>query len=114
MLDEAIGTAPIEAYEGYAFLHLVARPVVPDEDLLDRAKGDQQIADFLYGLFAAAVSDDVYPRSYVPDLSLSKSYERRADGWASSEGLREEWRESRDSKDVLDFEIGLNGSGHLF
>jgi hypothetical protein len=114
MLDAAITSAPIEAYEQYAFLHLVARPVVPEEDLLDRAKGDQHIADFLYGLFAAAVSDDVYPRSYVPDLSLSKSYERRADGWASSEGLGEEWRESRGSKDVLDFEIGLNGSGHLF
>ena len=114
MLDEAIASAPVEADEGYAFLHLVARPVVSDEDLLDRAKGDQHIADFLYGLFAAAVSDDVYPSSYVPDLSLSKSYERRADGWASSEGLGEEWRESRGSKDVLDFEIGLDGSGHLF
>jgi hypothetical protein len=114
MLDEAIVSAPIETYEGHAFLHLVARPVVPDEDLLDRAKGDQHIADFLYGLYAAAVSEDVFPRSYGPDLSLSKDYERRADGWASSQGLREEWRESRGSKDVLDIEIGLNGSGHLF
>jgi hypothetical protein len=106
MLDEAIVSAPIETYEGHAFLHLVARPVVPDEDLLDRAKGDQHIADFLYGLFAAAVSDDVFPRGYGPDLSLSKDYERRADGRASSQGLREEWRESRGSKDVLDIEIG--------
>jgi hypothetical protein len=114
MLDEAIDSASIEPHEDFAYLHLVARLVVPDEDLLDRAKGEQHIADFLYGLFTAAVSAEVFPSNFAPDLSLSKSYERRANGWAASEGLGEEWRESRGPKDVLNFEIRLDGGGHLF
>jgi hypothetical protein len=114
MLDEAIASAPIEPHEGYAFLHLVARPVVPNEVLLDRAKGNQHIADFLHGLFSAAANAEVFPSNFVPDLPLSKSYERRANGWAASEGLGEEWRESRGPKGVLDFEIRLDGGGHLF
>jgi hypothetical protein len=114
MLDEAIVSAPLEPHEGYAFLHLVARPVVPDEGLLDRAKGEQHIADFLYGLFSAALTAEVFPSNFVPDLTLSKRYERRADGWAESQGLNEEWRETRGPKDVLDFEIRLDGGGRLF
>jgi len=114
MLDEAIASAPLEPHEGYAFLHLVARPVVPDEGLLDRAKGEQHIADFLYGLFSAALTAEVFPSNFVPDLTLNKRYERRADGWAESQGLNEEWRETRGPKDVLDFEIRLDGGGRLF
>jgi hypothetical protein len=107
-------SAPLEPHEGYAFLHLVARPVVPDEGLLDRAKGEQHIADFLYRLFSAALTAEVFPSNFVPDLTLSKRYERRADGWAESQGLNEEWRETRGPKDVLDFEIRLDGGGRLF
>jgi hypothetical protein len=114
MLNEAIESAPIEPHEDFAYLHLVARLVVPDEDLLDRAKGEQHIADFLYGLFTAAVTGEVFSTMYSPDLDLSKNYERRADGWVASQGLGEEWRESRGPKDVLDFEIRLDGGGHLF
>jgi predicted HTH transcriptional regulator len=36
MLDEAIELAPIPPREGFAYLHLVARPVVPDEELYDK------------------------------------------------------------------------------
>jgi hypothetical protein len=114
MLDEAVDSAPIESHEGHAFLHLVARPVVPDEVLLDRAQGERHIADFLYGLFSTAVSEDVYSTSFSPDLSLNKRYERRADGWAASEGLDAEEGASVDPGHVLDFEIGLDGSGRLF
>jgi hypothetical protein len=39
MLDKAINAAQIEPHEDFAYLHLVARPVVPDEDLLDKARG---------------------------------------------------------------------------
>jgi hypothetical protein len=114
MLGEAISSAPIEPHEDYAFLHLIAGPVVPDEDLLDKARGDQQVEQFLNGLFSAAVSAEVYSVPYSPDLYEHNNYERRADGWAASQGLGVEWRESRGPKDVLDFEIRLDGGGHLF
>lgn len=115
MLDEAVDSAPIRPHEGYGFLHLIARPVVLDEDLLDRAKKDEHIVDFLYRLFSDAISHDVYSTSFSPDLSLSKSYERRADGWVASQGFEEGlWRGVVDPGHVLDFEIGLDGHGHLF
>jgi hypothetical protein len=67
-LNEAIDSAPIEPQEDLAYLHLVARPVVPDEDLFDTAKGDQVAAQFLTSLFSATLSAEVFSTSYSPDL----------------------------------------------
>jgi hypothetical protein len=39
LLERAIDNAPVGPHSELAYLHLVARPVVPDEDLLDRARG---------------------------------------------------------------------------
>jgi len=119
LLEEAIARAPIERDQDFAYLHLFARPVVSDEDLLDRAKGDQHVADLLNALFSAAFSDDVWPgtygrKSYSPDLTDNNSFERRADGWATAQGLEADWWNSVEPANVLDFEIGLDGSGHLF
>ena len=87
--------------------------------LLDQAKGDKHIASFLNGLFAAAVSEDVWPRTYggkgySPDLADSNSFDLRADGWTTSRGLGEDWQRYRDPGEVLQFVIGLNGGGRLF
>jgi hypothetical protein len=114
MLNEAIGSAPIDPHEDFAYLHLVARPVVPDEDFLDKARGDQHVPPFLNSLFSAALSAEVYSTRFAPDLHGGDNFERRADGWAVSRGLGVPWREFKDPASVLDFEIGLDGSGHLF
>ena len=37
LLDGAIARAPLDPRDDLGYLHLVARPVVPDEDLLDKA-----------------------------------------------------------------------------
>ena len=92
LLDEAIAGASIEPHDDFSYFYLVASAVVPDEDLLDRARGDQHLATFLDGLFSAALSDDVWPstyggKSYQPDLADNNAFERRADGWATGQGL---------------------------
>lgn len=119
ILNEAIAMAPIERRESFAYLHLVVRTVVPDEDLLDRAKGDQHITDFLNGLISAALTEDVWSGTYggkgfSPDLANNSSFERRADGWTTGRGLGVDWENFKDPAHVLDFEIGLDGSGRLF
>jgi Putative DNA-binding domain len=114
MLNEAIDSAPIEPHEDFAYLHLVARLVGPDEDLFDKARGDQQAMQYLSNLISSALSAEVYPTSYSPDLHGGYDYERRADGWAVSRGLGTEWEERKDPSVVLDLEIGLDGSGRLF
>lgn len=113
LLDEEIARAPLEPHGDFAYLHLVARPVVPDEDLLDRTLGNQNAQQFLSQLLAAARKPIVFPTSYVPDLFENMGFERRADGWATSEGLDEAGR-TLDRSRALDFQVDLNGGGHLF
>jgi hypothetical protein len=114
ILDEAIESAPIALHQDFAYLHLVARPMVPDEDLFDKASGDQQATQFLGGLISAALSVEVFSTHYAPDLHGGYYHERRADGWAASRGLGTEWEERKDPSVVLDLEIGLDGGGRLF
>jgi hypothetical protein len=114
MLDEAIASAPIEPHEDFAYLHLVARPVVPDEDLFYRASEGQQATQFLGGLISAASSGEAFPTQYSPDFYGGYNNERRADGWAASWGLGVHWEERKDPSRVLDLEVGLDGGGRLF
>lgn len=119
LLDEVIEKAPIEPNPDFAYLHLVAHPVVPDEDLFDRAKGDRHVADFLNGLFCIALSSDIWPRTYgdkgySPDLSDYNHFERSADGWVTRQGLGADWSNFEDPAHVLQLVVGLDGTGHLF
>lgn len=114
MLDEAVGSAPIEPSEEHAYLHLVVRPVTPHEDLFDRARGEQSPERFLDGLIARATKREVFSGRYSPDLWSNATYERRADGWATSRGLAREWYDLEDPGKVLDLEVGLDGRGRLF
>lgn len=118
LLEEVIERAPIGPDERFSYLHLVARCAVLDEDLLDKARGDEYLVPFLDRLFSAAVSDDVFPRGYgkgyYPDLSGNNSYVSRADGWVASQGLEVDRQGSRNPTHVLEFEVGRDGSGYLF
>ncbi len=107
MLEEAIESAPIPPHEDFAYLHLVARPVVPDDNLYDRASEGQRATQFVGGLISAASSAGAFS-SYTPDLYGGHNYERRPDGWAASWGLGAEWQEREDSSRVLDLEVGLD------
>ncbi len=118
LLEEAITRAPIGSDERFSYLHLVAKCVASEEDLLKKAMGDGYLVPFLNSLFAAATKSDVFPRSYEkgysPDLGDNNSYDRRAEGWVTSQGLGADWQSSGDPRQALEFEIGLDGSGRLF
>lgn len=114
MLDEMVQSAPIESREEFAYLHLVIRPVTPDEDLFDRARGELSAERFFQGLISEALKREVYAKSYSPDLSSNNTYERRADGWATSRGLGGEWWDFEDPSHVIDLEVDLDGRGRLF
>ena len=114
MLEQGIELAPIPPHEEFAYLHLVARPVLPDEDLFDRASEGQQAMQFVGGLISAASSAGAFAPSFTPDLRGGYNHERRADGWAASWGLGIEWQERKDPSRVLDLEVGLDGSGRMF
>jgi hypothetical protein len=114
MLEQAIESAPIPPHDDFAYLHLVVRPVVTEEDLFDRASEGQEARQFLGGLISAASSAEALTTRFSPDLHGGYNHERRADGWAASWGLGIEWEEREDPSRVLDLEVGLDGSGRMF
>lgn len=71
LLLEEVARAPLEPHDDFAYLHLVARPVVPDETLLDRTKEDGYVQQFLNGLFAAAADSKVFLGATVPTYRRS-------------------------------------------
>lgn len=114
ILEQAIESARIPSHEDFAYLHLVARPVVPDEDLYDRAGGDQQAMQFLGSLISAASSGEAFPARYSPDLRGGHNQEWRADGLAASWGLGPEWEQRQNPGRVLELEVSMDGNGRMF
>ena len=88
---------------------------MPDENLLDRAKGDQHVDQFLNGLFSAALSAEVFGRRVYPDLSAINNFSRRANDYETRQGFEDERRglEAGPTR-ALSVEVGLDGEGRLF
>lgn len=118
LLEEAIDRAPMEPHEDFAYLHLVARPLVPGEDVLDRARGDTHLGQFLNGLISDALGSDVFkPKSIselYPDLSRVSDFRPSPRGWLTAQGFEEDWQRLEGPRRTLFLEIGLDGSGYLF
>jgi hypothetical protein len=118
LLEEAIDRAPMEPHEDFAYLHLVARPLVPSEDVLERARGDTHLGQFLNGLISDALGPDVFkPKSMselYPDLSRVSDFRQSPRGWLTAQGFEEDWQRLAGPRRALVLEIGLDGSGYLF
>jgi len=114
LLEEEVAASPLEAHEDFAYLYLVAKPVVPDENLLDRAAGEDDVPQFLNRLFSDEMRAHAFPGRYSPDLPENNSFERRADGWETYQGFDEDGNMYRDQSTVLTFQVDLDGGGHLF
>jgi hypothetical protein len=113
LLDKEISRAPLPPQADYAHLHLVARPVVPDQELLDRAAGDNDTRLFLSDLRDFAGAPEVFSAKYSPDLAGGYAFERGADGWVLSMGTDDLGQFER-SDPALVLRIHQDGSGHLF
>lgn len=114
LLDEEVASSPLEPHEDFAYLYLVVKPVVPDENLLDRAAGEDDVPWSLNRLFSTAMRAHAFPWRYSPDFPENNSFERRADGWATYQGFDEDGSMYGDQSTVLTFQVDLDGGGHLF
>jgi len=118
LLKEAVDRTPIERREDFGYLHLVAGPVVTDEDVLDRAAGDTHLAQFLNSRISAALEPEVFKPKRMselyPDLSAVSDFRRNPRGWITRRGFEEAWMKIEGPKGALVFEVGLDGSGYLF
>jgi hypothetical protein len=118
LLKEAISRAPIEPREDFGYLHLVARPVVTDEGMFDRARGETHPGQFLNSLISTALRPEIFKPKVMselyPDLPAISEFRPTPRGWITRHGLEEEWMKIEGPRRALVFEIGLDGSGYLF
>jgi hypothetical protein len=113
-LDEEVSRAPLSPQADYAHLHLVACPVVLDQDFLDRAAEGHDTRRFHSELRDSAGAPGVFSSRYSPDLAPGDpTFERGADGWVLSMGTNDLGQFYR-SDDALELRIDQDGTGHLF
>ncbi len=114
LLEEEISQAPLRPRADFAYLHLVARPVVSDEALFGKAADGQAPLQFLGGLFSSAKA--AFSQPYSPDLPQLSNFDRVTDGWLwrTHQEIDPIQRQTDRPQYVLHFQVDLDGSGHLF
>ena len=92
--------------------------MVSDEGVLDRARGETHLGQFLNSLIYDALRPEVFkPKGMselYPDLSAISDFRPSPRGWTTSQGFEQEWQRIVGPKLALALEIGLDGSGYLF
>ncbi len=118
IIDHAVARSPLSPTEGYGFLYLGVRPVVPDEGLLDRAierfgPDERRQRHPLSRFLAEACGPEVFPtgRMYL-DMDAGMVWRRQAEGYRVSFGL--EPGEQVVPQRLLTFAVDDDGGGHLF
>jgi len=113
LLDQVINHAPLQPSNEHGFLHLIAKPLIYDDGLLDRASQDSDIRILFRELVRNARSKDVLDVQFSPDFQ-EHSWRRKTDGWGSYMGWAPEGNSQRDPEDVLDVDINFDGTAYLF
>ena len=113
-LEKAIEEAPLADNEEFAHLHIVARPVFPDDTILTKAlSSGQSHKELLRVLVQSAADTSVYEDQYSPDFQQPSVWTRRPDGYF---GRLQDASETSRRPDAytLHLQINLDGSARLF
>lgn len=113
-LEKAIEEAPLADNEEFAHLHIVARPVFPDDTILTKAlSSGQSHKELLRVLVQSAADTSVYEDRYSPDFQQPSVWTRRPDGYF---GRLQDASETSRRPDAytLHLQINLDGSARLF
>ncbi len=115
LLDQTIGRSPLPPSETSAHLHVIARPVLSDEDIFAKALAAYTNADnLLRDLITSAARSQTF-RSDLPPR-----FTQPPDGWTiRTEGYLGRLRipnenDPRRDAHTLNVQINLDGSGYLF
>jgi len=116
LLDEEVRSSGYSPTRQLIYLHAIARPVAPHEQMVETASGDERTDMMLSSLANSAAAQSVFPQGAMsPDLGWSVAGWQRfgADSWAA--GL--EGNSPGDvapAESVLQMIIDLDGTAHLF
>jgi hypothetical protein len=113
-LEKAIEEAPLADNEEFAHLHIVARPVFPDDTILTKAlSSGQSHKELLRVLVQSAADTSVYEDRYSPDFQQPSVWTRRPDGYFGRLQDASEISRRPDAY-TLHLQINLDGSARLF
>lgn len=111
LLEKAIKNSPIKEHNGFAHLHIVIKPVIQDECLLDKARDlEQSHKQFLDKILLEAINSNFSYQNYHPNFSF-QGWIHCPEGYLSKMSERSE---SNYKKDSLFLEVNFDGSGNLF
>lgn len=116
LLDQEIVSSGYSPTRRLIYLHAVARPVAPQEEMLKVASGEERTDMMLASLSNAAARPEVFtPQVMSPDLAWTLAGWRRfgADSWWAGSEERERG-DAAPAEGVLRMIIDLDGTAHLF
>ncbi len=114
LLAEEIAQVPFPARKEFAYLHIIARPVLCEESLLERAANSKQaIQGMLQGLVEIVGKPKVFPRPYEPGFHPGR-WIRRAEGFLGILGGTGGTNDSPAPGETLQLQVDFDGSAHLF
>jgi Putative DNA-binding domain len=110
LLEEAIEGAPVPDNDKFAHLHLVARPVLADDSLLDRClPSGKNHKELLTEVLDQVSSSGIFRDGYVPDIGYPNS------GWVRRpEGYYGKCHYGPEEDMGVHFQFNLDGSAYLF
>jgi hypothetical protein len=110
LLEEAIKEAPVPDNERFAHLHIVARPVLGEDALLDRAlSSGKNHKELLTEVLDQISSSGIYKDGYIPDIGHPGS------GWVRRpEGYYGKCHYGPEEDMGVHFQFNLDGSAYFF
>jgi hypothetical protein len=115
LIAQEIENAPMSPQPGFAYLYLIAQPVILSSDILDRVVQEgQTIHGVLHDLVNFVARADLYPQDYAPDFNPPRRWIRRVEGFIGRMDYAYRLEDKMSPEDALTIQIDFNGTGHLF
>jgi hypothetical protein len=115
LLTEGIRRAPFPPRAGFAYLHIIAQPVLRSEGILDRAvQPGETIQKMLHDLVAMVAESAVFPRLYGPDFSPPGRWTHRTEGFLGELDYPGRDGDPGAPARTLNLLVDFDGGGHLF
>lgn len=117
LLEQELTAAPVKADDHLAFLHIVVRPVVPKESMLQDAAANRgrEIEETLFVAVGIAEKPAVYPlRANITGFQAPQLWRFYVEGIYGKLGADYYAGWNHGDPHLLDIRLDFNGSGHLF
>lgn len=114
LLEARIESKDIPTMNGFSHIHLLARPLSADSNLVDRAIGAKNSSHYLGSLVQEANKPEIFPRNTYPTFEQRNRWLRKSDGWSVFLKDSPDITPDRIPINSLDMDIDDNGTAWLY